>query len=283
MVLLFSVFAISVAGCKKKSGVSSVQAPVYPPSCFLYGSTLTGAQATTCCVDGAPRNPLPTGCPRPPGTTPAMATMSSFNSAAATARQALAVADGFEGKGSVGKNNLAAATADTTAAKSDMNPIQGSGAGIEKFGSGMKNKGGGSGGDGGAYSGSGGSLGGFADLSTKPAGDANTQAATAMVGGDTSSLPSGSGSGGRRGGGLDVDGFGSGLASANGTLDMGRAPSSEDGPMAGLDPEDYFTRLKAMDNLFKVVERRYGEKAKSWALRDAAELAARSRLSKMKQ
>ena len=37
--------------------------------------------------------------------------------------------------------------------------------------------------------------------------------------------------------------------------------------MANGDPEDYFTRLDLNDNLFKIVERRYGQKAMTWAVK----------------
>jgi hypothetical protein len=41
------------------------------------------------------------------------------------------------------------------------------------------------------------------------------------------------------------------------------------GPMGTQDPANYFTMLRADDNLFKIVERRYVSKSKQWAVSDA--------------
>jgi hypothetical protein len=44
------------------------------------------------------------------------------------------------------------------------------------------------------------------------------------------------------------------------------------GPMGSQDPANYFSMLKADDNLFKIVERRYGSKSKQWAISDAQQI-----------
>ncbi|MFL5814286.1 MAG: hypothetical protein ACJ763_11965 [Bdellovibrionia bacterium] len=44
------------------------------------------------------------------------------------------------------------------------------------------------------------------------------------------------------------------------------------GPMGTQDPANYFTMLKADDNLFKIVERRYVSKSKQWAVSDAQQI-----------
>jgi hypothetical protein len=55
-------------------------------------------------------------------------------------------------------------------------------------------------------------------------------------------------------------------------LSSNRAPAS-DVATNSSDPADYFTRLSAADNLFKIVERKYTDKSRQWALSDAQALS----------
>jgi len=49
-------------------------------------------------------------------------------------------------------------------------------------------------------------------------------------------------------------------------------------PQGSEDPSDYFTRLGIGDNLFKIVERRYRNKAVGWARNEINTLSAKSRM-----
>lgn len=96
-------------------------------------------------------------------------------------------------------------------------------------------------------------------------------------------VPAYAGGGGSRGGGGRFDSgslFGSGSGSdgmggkAQDSLHLGRNPAGGDSVMGSLDPENYFSMLKPSDNLFKIVERRYTSKAKTWALSQAEDTQA---------
>jgi hypothetical protein len=73
------------------------------------------------------------------------------------------------------------------------------------------------------------------------------------------------GAGGAGGGGVNMMAFGAGAGGgAGGAGDLGGR-----GPMGSADPDDYFSRIKPGDNIFKIVERRYGTKTRGWALADS--------------
>jgi hypothetical protein len=70
-------------------------------------------------------------------------------------------------------------------------------------------------------------------------------------------------------GGESGSGAKGGLQNFAGTTNpLDRAPAS-----GNSDPADYFTRLNASDNLFKVIERRYQLTTSNWAAQQAAEIA----------
>jgi hypothetical protein len=56
-----------------------------------------------------------------------------------------------------------------------------------------------------------------------------------------------------------------------------RAPSSSSDAMGSADPADYFSRLNAGDNIFKIVERKYIDESKQWAMADAEALSRSAR------
>jgi len=82
---------------------------------------------------------------------------------------------------------------------------------------------------------------------------------------------SGGGGGRGRGGfGFGSGGFGGSGGGAAGPAELGFG-AREDGtnPLGSADPEDYFTRTDLFANLFKVIEKRYRNKATDWARQDA--------------
>jgi hypothetical protein len=90
----------------------------------------------------------------------------------------------------------------------------------------------------------------------------------------------GYGQGGVGGGKADL--FGLGASDSNTSNGGGKADSKDFGsnraPASDVatnssDPADYFTRLSAADNLFKIVERKYTDKSRQWALSDAQVLS----------
>lgn len=283
----FSAFMVAFSACKGGSATSQVQPPVYPESCYIYGSTLTGGQAKTCCEQGNPKSPLPDGCPRPAGVTPTTATMAAFNGAVGTARTSLATANGLVGTGTVAKNNLSAATAGEIPASDDGKKDGIGGAGIGDLFKGSDNDSAQNGGGGGAGAGGGGGSGlgsGFgAGVKTDPSPDNSAKTAAAGSAEDGSSVMSGSGGGraGGRGGNSGFDNlFGAGgqNAATSGMVDMsGRGPAGV-ATSGSADPDDYFSLLKRAESIFKVVERRYTEKARGWATRDATDITAKARM-----
>lgn len=89
------------------------------------------------------------------------------------------------------------------------------------------------------------------------------------------------GGGGARGGGSSSFGslFGGGneggiSGKAQDGFNLGRGPAGGDSTKSSADPENYFSMLKPSDSLFKIVERRYMDKAKNWALTDAYDASA---------
>jgi hypothetical protein len=135
-------------------------------------------------------------------------------------------------------------------------------------------RGGGSGGGGG---GSGGLGSDFGKLSTAPSAGSGSGAADATSGPSGSSgdgtytsgagagaATAGNGFGYNRGSGMGGDGAGG----TSEQVEFGDAGATGDVAVIGEDPEDYFTRVGIDDNLFKIVERRYGKKASGWVQDD---------------
>ncbi len=80
----------------------------------------------------------------------------------------------------------------------------------------------------------------------------------------------GEGAGGAGDGGFAYNPGGAGGGGAGEMNFGGQGPAGGDIPaMAGSDPDDYFTRTSPDENIFKKVERKYGEKATGWALEEA--------------
>lgn len=269
------VLAVAIAftsSCKKKSGTSSVHPPIMPAnSCYLYGSTLTGDAANNCCQSGVPKSPIPEGCPQPPGIAPTLSTMKAFNNTLTTGRAALGEATSLsDGSGAAAVETAAATAVDAPkpteldggeALRSNLDP--------NFSATGGRPSGNGSGTAGGTM-GSGGTL-SMGSVDTKPAFSA-PQGAAALAVGDVpgtgySSGGAGAGGGGSRGGYENPFG-GGGAIGGGGSAQFGRALASGS-VMGSTDPDDYFSLLKPTDSIFKIVEKRYGAKQKSWALTDA--------------
>ena len=49
-------------------------------------------------------------------------------------------------------------------------------------------------------------------------------------------------------------------------------------PLGSEDPNDYFTRLGMGENIFKIVERRYRNKAVSWVRNEMDAVGSKSRV-----
>lgn len=147
--------------------------------------------------------------------------------------------------------------------------------------------GGGRGSGGGSGAGGGGGLGSFgAGVKTDPASRPGMSSPVPAM--DSNPAYTGGGGGGARGGGGGSDygslfggGGDAGRAGTQDALEIGRTPAGVNEVMGSADPEEYFSMLKSSDNLFKVVERRYTSKAKSWALSDASH--ARDAVKKLVQ
>ena len=114
---------------------------------------------------------------------------------------------------------------------------------------------------------SGGSLGNGPSLQTSPSdmaaamnGSSNYASNGAMIAG--AGRPGGT-SGGFMGGGLDHGTFGAGPTTAE--FSGKSADASRDPASGSADPDDYFLRLNANDDLFKVVAHRYQLTSMSWA------------------
>lgn len=97
---------------------------------------------------------------------------------------------------------------------------------------------------------------------------------------DSAGTYSGGGGGARGGGGSSFGSlFGGGneggvSGKAQDGFNLGRKPAGGDSTTGSADPENYFSMLKPSDSLFKIVERRYMDKAKNWALTDAHDASA---------
>ncbi len=130
-----------------------------------------------------------------------------------------------------------------------------------------------------------------------PTGETKTEAAVAAAadaGGTTDPNVKAGGYGGGGGGGgraPSSDSAAGGLAGLFGSFGAGAAGAGASGNptdtkfgvqgsknqiVNGEDPNDYFTRLGLYDNLFKVVERKYTQKAMSWTSGQATELREKS-------
>ncbi len=83
-------------------------------------------------------------------------------------------------------------------------------------------------------------------------------------GSDNGGINLGAGGGGP-GGGLEVQNFEGGGA-------QGLSGSHGQPALGTEDPADYFNRIGLNENLFKRVERRYGQKTRAWALQDSREM-----------
>ena len=292
------LFAI-MTGCGGGTGSAQVQQPAVPVnSCYFNGQTLSGAAADTCCTNGIPMSTPPQSCPQQPGLSGAKAAMTGFANGALAGQSALSAANGLIGS-STGASNAgtSAATAGNSLAQGNsaakVTPSNGQNPTMpnpNQAAAGGGSQGGGSGG-GGSGSGSGGgmSLGTAVSTQAAPA-DPGTSAAQAAPSDASMGSYSGSGGGGRSAAGAGGQ-FGSlfggdsgGAAGAHGPaeLNFGRNPAGN-GDSAGVtqDPEDYFGRIKPTDDIFKVVEHRYTEKAVNWARSDAyATTEAAKKLSK---
>lgn len=135
----------------------------------------------------------------------------------------------------------------------------------------------GSGGGAASGGGGGGGLGAFgAGVKTDPASRPSSMSSPVPATDSNPAYSGGGTGGGSRGAGGGYDHgspFGGGDAARAGgqdTLELGRSLAGNQ-VMGSMDPDEYFTMLKPTDNLFKVVERRYTTKAKSWALTDASQ------------
>lgn len=288
---LAATIALSFSACKKGDGVSQVYPPNLPSSCYMWGSTLTGAQADACCVGGKPKASPPAGqCPDAPGLAPTASTMNAFAGAASVGRGALGSVEALVGK-SPTANNSAATAAIASPARQGSDSLNGSASGQGVSLARTAGSAGGHSGAGGGGAASGSGTGGFTDFNSVTTRTA-LQVAEQQLGTTESPAAAYAGGGGGAGkggaqGGAGFD-FGS-LAGANGAgaagrgsidgMDFGnRSPASAVG---SADPDDYFSRLKPGDSIFKVVEKRYGVTAKGWALGDAAGVsAAAKRLSR---
>jgi hypothetical protein len=74
--------------------------------------------------------------------------------------------------------------------------------------------------------------------------------------------------------------FGSGGSESGGSSrsDAFGAKPGDVNPLGSEDPNDYFTRLGMGDNIFKIVERRYRNKAVTWARNAVDSVTSKSRV-----
>ncbi len=98
-------------------------------------------------------------------------------------------------------------------------------------------------------------------------------------GGSGSGSGSGSGAGGGLGnslanlfGGGNSGGTGAGVGADETRFGRKLAGTGDVPPMISSDPDDYFSRISADTNLFKIVERRYQKNSLQWAKDRSAEL-----------
>lgn len=280
----FSVASFSA--CKSKEGVSEVHSAQVPESfCEMYGSSLTGQEADRCCVSGKPRVPRPDGCPQPIGAAPTETTIVGYDGAVRTARASIQYAETLTGDSTIARNNRSAAVASTAgpdgtdAATLDPNAnvIGDKLREMMKEGAGQDDSSGGGSASAGGFSGGGSGFGGLnGDIRTAPASGAEAStAAASKEAGEGRNLGVSQASGRGRSGSGSGDDVGDTISGVNSAiLDIGRDPAGEVNPMGSVEPENYFSLLKPGESIFKVVEKRYGAKARQWALRDAAEVAS---------
>ena len=88
---------------------------------------------------------------------------------------------------------------------------------------------------------------------------------------DAANQYGGGGKGAGAGAGAGGLGAGGGLTGANGGAEFGGKKDKD--AMGTADPDDYFSRLKAEDNIFKIVEKRYKQKSMTWSAADALDLS----------
>ncbi|MGZ3698500.1 MAG: hypothetical protein ACXWP5_10220, partial [Bdellovibrionota bacterium] len=135
--------------------------------------------------------------------------------------------------------------------------------------------------NGGGGAGGGGNLGGSGldtGISTPAAllGEAGATGAPAPQDAPGSAYSSGGGAGAATAGGSDpfgrrtasVDGGNTGDVAFGNSGDFG-GKGKDGNAMGSEDPDDYFTRIGLGESLFKKVEKKYNEKAGSWALIEA--------------
>ncbi|MCM2279628.1 MAG: hypothetical protein NDJ89_16255 [Oligoflexia bacterium] len=295
-VLLAAATALAFPACKSDKG----KAVTYPPrhleeSCYIFGQTLYGAHATDCCEKNGsgvwvpkPSASQPAGrCPSAPGLAAVTTAMNTFQEAVNVGRSGVESARRLENHAEVSKNSrIAAATAaqpkggevkktDGPIAAGELGELVGSSSGGGAY---PGSAGGGGGGLGGGGSGS-----GLSDVRTSAAPRVQTEPEMVRNPDTASGGYTGGGGGGGAVGGAGF-GRGSGIwdslaggagLGGNGveggapkSMTFGRDPASMNA-MGSADPEDYFSRVKPGDSIFKVVERRYTSKAQNWALSDA--------------
>jgi hypothetical protein len=150
-------------------------------------------------------------------------------------------------------------------------------------GGGISNSGGNLGGGAGGGGGGGGAF-GFKDMGlTTPSNLDGADGTTGASGPDSSNDgmysqgagAGGAGSGYGNGNGTDWGSGGDGSGESVSVIDMngmGGKNGAKGANGAIQDPADYFSRLSAKDNIFKVVERRYTKKSQQWVAEDLDKL-----------
>ncbi|MEN9724186.1 MAG: hypothetical protein RJB38_2172 [Pseudomonadota bacterium] len=185
--------------------------------------------------------------------------------------------------------SASAAVADSSTDASGGQPAPGAGGDSRGGGlaGGLLRGGVGSGGSGSSSSGAG----GFGRIASAMGSGANPSGGPTLTGSDSPAVAmsgaaaaarggrggGGSGDFGAAFGGLLGGGGDSGGAAGSGSQNFG----GENGgvsPLGSSDPGDYFTRLGMTENLFKIVERRYRNKATHWVRMDLDATAKRSRV-----
>lgn len=274
----------------------------------MNGAFLDGALAKKCCTQKSDSNweaiaPVPDGCPESNGSS--LRAQDSAAQATTTARVSLENAyelNGQSGGQELGGATILGATSGGLGSKTGTGANTGSGQKGSATGdsqgalSGLgqnENPGAGSNSGAGAGSGGGGrSLGSLANFS---AGAGN--GLTGVETGDKMDLTPGtaaySGGGGASSGGSggsdgSTNPFGNLFGGAGGAggsggiggtaegIRFGRGLASSDiPPMVSIDPEDYFMRISAHSNIFKIVEIRYQKKTLGWSHDRIQELRTR--------